>query len=206
MKREMLSLLLCGAMTISMAACSVNSGSEKELASETPSSPVTESTPDSQDSLEVDQNLFDVEITVPASFLDQGTTQEDLDTIAEESGFKSVTLNDDGSATYVMTKAQHDQMMQDLQESIDTGLSDMVNTEEYPNITGISANDGYTEFTVNVASSEVSMTESFIVLGLYLYGGMYNAFNGTPAQDITVKFVNENTGDVIQEAHSSDMG
>lgn len=206
MKRKLLAFLLCGALTISMAACSVNNNSENAEAVVTPNVQSVESTPEVQDSLEVDQNLFDVEITVPASFLDQGTTQEDLDTIAEESGFKSVTLNDDGSATYVMTKAQHDQMMQDLQESIDTGLSDMVNTEEYPNITGISANDGYTEFTVNVASSEVSMTESFIVLGLYLYGGMYNAFNGSPVQDITVKFVNENTGDVIQEAHSSDMG
>lgn len=205
MKRKRLAFLLCGALTISMAACSVNNDSENAASVETPNVQSAESTPEAQDSLEVDKNIFNVEITVPSSFLEEGTTQDDLDAIAEESGFKSVTLNDDGSATYVMTKSQHDQMMKELQETIDEGLSDMVNTEEYPNITGISANNAYTEFTIKVASTEVSMAESFMVLGLYLYGGMYNAFNGSPAEDIVVKFVNENTGEVIQEAHSSDM-
>ncbi|MER2027079.1 MAG: hypothetical protein ABS874_07575 [Lachnospiraceae bacterium] len=48
--------------------------------------------------------------------------------------------------------------------------------------------------------------ESFSVLSFYIYGGMYNSFNGTPADNIHVDFINEASGEVIDSFDSENMG
>lgn len=159
---------------------------------------------ESLDGLEVDQNIFDVSITIPADFLDEGITQEELNEEASEAGYKSATLNEDGSATYIMTKAQHKEMMNGIRESIDQALDEMIDPESYPSFVEITANDDYSHFTVKTTATELGLTESFSVLAFYVYGGMYHAFNGTQIDNIAVTFINAETGDVIEEANSSD--
>ena len=159
----------------------------------------------SSDGIDVDKGLLEVEFTVPAEFFDEGT-QESLDEAVNEEGFKSATLNDDGSVSYVMTRATHEKMMDDIREEIDSSLAEMVGSEEYPTITKIEPNSTYTEFKVYLSTEEVGLAESFSVLALYVFGGMYNAFNGEPVDDIAVSFLNESTGTVIQESHSKDLG
>lgn len=156
--------------------------------------------------VDVDAGLFNVTITVPADFLDEGVTQENLDEQAKEKGFKSITLNDDGSATYVMTKAQHEEMMDGIRQSIDGSLLEMASSEDYPSVVSIDANEDYTEYKITVNAEEVGLQESFLVLSLYVFGGMYHVFNGTEPGNINVQYVNETTGAVIQEANSDDMG
>lgn len=156
--------------------------------------------------VDVDAGLFNVTITVPADFLDEGVTQENLDEQAKEKGFKSITLNDDGSATYVMTKAQHEEMMDGIRQSIDGSLLEMASSEDYPSVVSIDANEDYTEYKITVNAEEVGLQESFLVLSLYVFGGMYHVFNGTEPGNINVQYVNETTGAVIQEANSSDAG
>lgn len=156
--------------------------------------------------VDVDAGLFNVTITVPADFLDEGVTQENLDEQAKEKGFKSITLNDDGSATYVMTKAQHEEMMDGIRQSIDESLLEMASSEDYPSVVSIDANEDYTEYKITVNAEEVGLQESFLVLSLYVFGGMYHVFNGTEPGNINVQYVNETTGAVIQEANSSDAG
>lgn len=56
--------------------------------------------------IDVDSGLFNVTLTVPADFIGE-VTQEQLDESAKGNGYKSATLNDDGSVTYIMTKVQH---------------------------------------------------------------------------------------------------
>lgn len=153
--------------------------------------------------LEVEKNLFDVTITVPADFVGE-TTQEELDAEAAEIGYK-VTLNEDGSATYVMTKGQHKELMKGISDSINESFSEMIGSEEYPNITDISANDDFTSFTVTTKNSEPDMNESFAVMIFYMSGGMYQIFNGTTADNIHVDYVNADSGEVISSADSKDM-
>lgn len=156
--------------------------------------------------VDVDAGLFNVTIAVPADFLDEGVTQENLDEQAKEKGFKSITLNDDGSATYVMTKAQHEEMMDGIRQSIDGSLLEMASSEDYPSVVSIDANEDYTEYKITVNAEEVGLQESFLALSLYVFGGMYHVFNGTEPGNINVQYVNETTGAVIQEANSDDMG
>ena len=159
--------------------------------------------------IDVDKGLMNVEITIPANTAEfygfKFESQEDADAYAKEQGFKSVKLHDDGSITIVMSKSQHKKMMEELSKSIDDALQEMVGSEDYPNITAVEHNDNYTSFTVTTKSEELGFTESFSSLAFYLYGGMYNSFNGTPADNIHVDFINEASGEVIESFDSKNM-
>lgn len=189
-----LSIIIC----LSLVGCGSSSNDTQQNIKEGSENEETQS-------VEVDEGLLTVEITVPPDFLEEGTTQEDLDEAAKEDGIKSITLNDDGSATYIMSKSKHDEMMAGIRESIDESMAEMIDPETYPTFVEVTSNDDYTHFTVKLSSNEVGLSESISVLGFYMFGGLYNAFNGTPVDDVTVSFVNADTGDIIQEAHSSEM-
>lgn len=212
MKRKLVSIILSACLIFSLTACGGNESakptdtvktveSTEEVSTD---SDETEEVLEAIGEVEADQNLFTVELTVPADFMD-GSTQEELDATAKEKGFKSITLHEDGSATYVMTKAQHKEMMDEMSISINDSLSEMIGSEDYPNISGIVANDDFTKFTVTTSSTELSLTESFSVLSFYMYGGMYNIFNGTPVDNVQVDFVNADSGEIISSANSADM-
>lgn len=153
----------------------------------------------------VEKGLFHVELTIPAEFVGE-QTQEDLNELCKEKGYKSITLHDDGSATYLLTKQQHKQMMDEIKDNINSSITEMIGSEDYPNYTNITANENFTEFEVTTKSAELSMAESFSVLGFYMYGGMYNVFNGTAVDNVSVKFINADTGEVISTTNSKDMG
>lgn len=192
MKKKIYAILLAATLAMSLVACGDNDDSKKE--SET-----------NNDKIEVDENLLTVELTIPSDFVGE-TTQEELNqTVEEEDGLKSITLNEDGSATYVMTKKKHKEMMSEIKSGIDTELQAMVGSEDYPTFTKVEANDNYTSFTITTTSTELNLTESFSVMAFYIQGGMYNAFNGTPADNIHVDFVNADSGKVISSSDSSDM-
>ena len=151
-----------------------------------------------------------MEITIPAEAAEyygfNFESQEEADAYAKEQGFKSATLGDDGSVTIVMSKSQHEKTMEGLSKTIDEALQEMIGSEDYPNITAVEHNDNYTSFTVTTKSEELGFNESFSVLSFYIYGGMYNSFNGTPADNIHVDFINEASGEVIDSFDSENMG
>ncbi len=211
MKRKFICILLTLCLTLSLTACGdSNSVPETPESTETAESSESEET-DSLDEIEsisqieTEENLFSVEIKIPADFV-ESSTQEELDAIAKEKGYKSIALHEDGSATYTMTKAQHKELMSELSDKINSTLAEMINSENYTNITDITANDDFTKFTVTTTSTELSLAESLSVLAFYTYGGMYNIFNTTPADNVQVEFVNAESGEVINTANSSDMG
>ena len=154
--------------------------------------------------VEADKGLLTVTITVPSDFVGE-TTQEKLDANVADGRYQSAKLNDDGSVTMVMTKAQHNDLLKTISESIDSEISAMVGSSDYPDFTAISANDNYSDFKVTVDADELSLSDSLSVLGFYAFGGMYHAFAGDEVDNIHVSFVNQTTGDVIEEANSKDM-
>ena len=155
--------------------------------------------------VDVDKGLFNVTLTIPKDFVGE-TTQEKLDESVKERGYKSATLNSDGSVTYVMTKAQHEEMLVGIRESIDKSLSEMIGSSDYPNITNVEHNDNYTSFTITTKNAEPDMSESFSVMALYMYGGMYGIFSGEEVDNVHVDFKNADSGEIISSANSEDMG
>lgn len=218
--KKLIALCLVGSMAMSLVACGTSSNStpDSQPASQTESAETEETSDDSSSDMtdleeelstlgeiDVDKNLFDVEITIPAEYVGE-TTQEELDKKAEESGVHSITLNEDGSATYVMSKEQHQKVLEETRASIRKSLDEMVESEDYPNITSIETNDDFTEFVVTTTSTELGLGESFSVLGFYMYGGLYGLFSGESPENIHVDFVNAESGEVIESSDSKDMG
>lgn len=195
MKKKFLGIVMVATLALSLIACGNN-----ENKATNSSDSKTEN-----DKIEVDENLLTVELTIPADIIGE-TTQEKLDQTAKEEGIKSITLNEDGSASYIMTKKKHREMMVDIKASIDEGLKALVGSEDYPNFTKVEANNDYTVFTITTTSTELDLSESFSVLNFYVQGGLYNAFNGTPVDNIHVDFVNAASGEIISSSNSSDMG
>src|SRR5690554_7493509 len=54
--------------------------------------------------IEVDKGLFNVKVTLPASIF-EGENMDDVVTQAKEDGVSEITVNDDGSITYKMSKS-----------------------------------------------------------------------------------------------------
>ena len=210
MKKILLPALITS-LAASMAACGNGSASEttanttaaKQETSSPETTPDATSDADAIADVNVEKELFDVKLTIPSDYIGDAT-QEELSKEAEANGYK-IVLNDDGSATYTMSKSQHKKMMEELSDSINTALTDMVGSEDYPNFTDIKANDDFTQFTITTKSEELNLKESVSVMGFYMYGGMYNVFNGTTVDNVHVDFVNADTGEIISSSDSKDM-
>lgn len=187
------------------STASAPSQSEAEAQSEEPQAAESENESEAPQPVEAERGSSAVEITVPAAFLEEIPALESLDEAAKADGIESITLNDDGSATIVMSKSKHDELMAEVRATIDQAMEEMADPERYPTFVKVSANDDYSHFMIELSSDEVGLAESISVLGFYMLGGMYNVFNGAAADDITVTFVNSGTGDIISELHSSNM-
>jgi len=214
-KRILLSLVLafmltaCGSDSSSAPAESKAEVAKQESTEITPKeteSPDLDSPVSSLDAvgdIEVDKGIFDVEINIPAEYMGE-TTQEELDETAKAAGYKAV-LNDDGSATFTMSKTQHKKMMAEISESLKASLEEMIESEDYPNFTDIRANEDFTNFTITTKSTELDLSESFSTIAFYMYGGIYNIYNGTSVDNIHVDFVNADSGEIISSSDSKDM-
>lgn len=159
------------------------------------------------DEVQVEKELFDVTITIPASWYESTgaeISQEDLDEQYSEEGYKSATLNEDGSVTIVMSKSQHKKLMEEIEDGIVSSIKELVDDSEN-SISKIEHNDDFTKFTVTLSADEVGIVEGFAVLALNIYGGMYHVFNGTNVDNIKTVFYNSN-GSIIEEYNSSEMG
>lgn len=197
-------------VTLMLSGCGAGKTAETKAAQETTVAETTaaEETSETKSNLEavgdvsVDKGVFDVTLNIPAEFVG-GSTQEDLDKKAAEYGYKA-TLNDDGSATYEMTKSQHAEMMKSYADSINESLAKMIGSKDYPNITDITANDDFTSFTITTKNAEPDLSESMSVMQLYMMSGVYNIFNGTPVENVHVDFVNADSGQVISSTDSAD--
>ncbi len=206
MKKKMIALTLALLMLAGCGSAAAPTPTTAPEITETPQVETPESTPEEAENsgVEVEKNLFSVELTIPASLMGE-TTQEELDaTAAETEGIKSITLNEDGSATYVMTKAAHKKMVDNMAEAAQSSLDELVASEDNC-ITDIKANSDYSEFDITLSAEEVGIVEGFTALGLYMIGGMYNAFAGTNVDDITVRFYDP-AGELLSESHSSELG
>ena len=152
--------------------------------------------------VETENGLFFVSVTLPADLVGEDVTQESIDAGAGET-YTSGTLNEDGSVTYKMTKRQHKNMLETLTESIDEALKEMCDSDDYA-ISEITHNNDYTEFDVKLTTEELGLAEGFLVLGLYMYGGMYSIFRGKQS-DIKVNYYSA-SGELLETANSADLG
>lgn len=188
--KRILSLTLALALMLSMSACS---GGATNTSSD---SGATSSTAE----VEVDKNLLTVDVTLPATFFaGEDMPEFDADEYAAENGFKSATLNGDGSVTVTMSKADYAEMMAEAEESTKSGFAELIGSEQYPYITDITYSEkfGSVSIYVNRAGYDADpFVAAFIPLVVYLPVAFYQAFDGADLH-CEISFVDAATGDVV---------
>lgn len=96
--------------------------------------------------------------------------------------------------------------MDGIRQSIDESIAKMASSEDCPGIVKIEANSDYTKYTVTLNTEEVGIMEGIASMGLYVFSGMYHVFNGTEPGNVNIQYVNETTGEVIDEINSANLG
>ena len=152
--------------------------------------------------VETENGIFTVTITLPADLVGEDVSQEELDKKVGET-YISARLNEDGSVTYKMTKAQHKAMMEGFIASAEEAIQEIINSDDYAT-TAVTHNKDLTEFDVTLSTDELGLYDSFSVLAYYMYGAMYGIFSGKEPEKVIVNFYNAN-GDLIETADSSNM-
>ena len=203
--KKIITILLVLIMFISFTGCSSNDDSDVDASASPKAS--EDSLQNDLDELskigevEVKDGILTVSITLPSSFLGD-VTQEDLDNEAGAS-YVSAKLNDDGSVTMKLTKAQYEEMMREIIEEVDSSINELKDDENC-NITDIKHNDDYSVFDVTLSSNEVGLYDAFSVIGFYMYGGIYAAFAGNTVDKIVVNFYDPD-GNLITTSDSSEL-
>lgn len=151
----------------------------------------------------VDKKLLSVDVRIPVGLIEEdGVDLEDtLDEARKTEGINKVTNNNDGTVTLNMTKAKHEEMIKSIKESIDESSEELVSDEENSFIR-IETSKDYTNFDVYVDPNKYNTFDMFYDLGFYMQGLLYNSYNGNDNAEIIVKFIDNDTNEVIEEGSS----
>lgn len=215
--KRLVALTAAAVLALSLAACST-APSTADTPAETPAptaAPTTE--PDislqeaadaisTAEQIEVEDNLFDVTLTLPADYASDITEEEIAQQVADGK-VHTGTLNEDGSVTYTMNKAQHAALLESVAAQLRSTLDDMIGSTDYPNLTAIEANDDFTDFTVYTTTQPgaVGLSDEMSVLIYYTCGKMYGIVSGQEPDNIHVDILNAESGELVSAHDSRDF-
>lgn len=151
--------------------------------------------------VEVENGFLTVSITLPKDLVTDEVNQKKLDAEAGNS-YLSAKLNNDGTVTYKLTKAQYRAMLDGITEGMKESFQEMIN-DENRSIREIKHNDTYSVFDVTLDTDTVGLGDSFTVLAFYMYGGLYGIFSGNRADNVIVNFYDP-AGKLIQSGNSAE--
>ena len=179
-------VFICIMMLIAFTGCSDSKSTTSEP------SPTEET----GSQVEVDKGLLNVEITIGADVLETfDETAEEFKASLEENeevDFKDVTINEDGSVTFKMSKSDHNKMMDEMLKSIDSSIAEITqNKEDYPNVIDITHDKDLLNWKIKMSSTEKTISESFLCFGLAIQSVFYHGFNGDKQADVVVDYVDE---------------
>lgn len=229
MNARRVSVALAAALVglVALAGCMSPSGAGSEASSSAdPASPSSQPLDSAEatngasasqggnDSIEVDEGLLSVDVRLPRDLflagLEEGEefpTQEELQKAVDDEGLDAeVAINDDGSVTYTMSRAEYENYKRELKVSIDEQIQKAIN-EEANIYRTISYEDDLTAFDVVVNRKALESSFSFLGLSLLVQGSFYQAFTGVEEADIfvVINYIDEKSGEVFDTYDSRDL-
>jgi hypothetical protein len=147
-----------------------------------------------QDAIAVEEGLFTVDVTLPASLV-QDTTDDDIAQTVEEQGYDSFIRNEDGSVTYRMSKAKRDSELKEYATTIDESFKETMVSEPY--IKSISHNDKFNAFTIEVDKTAFESAFSFVGFGIAISASFYQYFDGVQDPKVTIDYKDVSSGEVF---------
>lgn len=161
----------------------------------------SEKSSDNSSTVKVNEGLLLNKVTIPATFFED-SSEDEIKAAAEEAGYQSYKINSDGSVTYTMTKARHQEMLNEYAASINEYIDGLLNGDDETKVEGFSdieSNDDYSEFNIYVSKDTYTMWDMMYALSFYIQGGYYQMFNGVSPEDVdvAVNFIDNVSGDII---------
>lgn len=190
--KKTIAILLAVLTLLSCAAC----GAPKE--DKTPAADDVNKADETKE-LTVEKTPATVDVTIPASFFED-QDEESILAEAEEEGYLDCRINSDGSVTYTMTKEKHDEMLNELRNTLDEEINSLVEGEDsIASFTAIKHNDNMSKFDVYVDPAEYSPWDSLFGLVFYYSGAFYQMFDGVAENDVDVivNFIDSETDEVL---------
>lgn len=131
----------------------------------------------SSDTVQVDDGLLNVTITLPASYFSD-MTDFDPDAYANEQNFKRAVVNKDGSMSITMSKSRHNELMAGMKADIDKSFAELIGADDTPYIKNVTSSDGYRTVTVDVDKSGYESTLDMTPLTIGISAMMYQQYDG----------------------------
>lgn len=197
---------IIAASGLALAACSSDSEPETEPIEETDGAADTMTeTQDTEETesneegggVSVDEGLFNVEVTIPSSFF-EGEDPEQV--AANVDNAEEATVNDDGSITYKMSKAQHEEMMEEVGTSVEEATTTITESGDYPSIQAIETSDNYDQFNVQVDREAYENSfDGIATMTLGVVGSLYQLFNGEDpdSYEVIIEMEDAESGEVF---------
>ena len=193
MLKKLTSIILALTLILSFAGCS-KPGADSTTDNNNDNGSTTEST---SAKIETDEKLLSVEIKLPASLFEgQDMSTFDADAYANEQGFTSAKVNEDGSVAVTMTKAKHKELLEEMANTLNTNFNEFVNGESTPYIKEITHNDDFTAVTMKVDKAAYETAFDFTPLAIGMSVAMYQAFIETEYH-VEISIVDVATGATI---------
>jgi len=181
-----------------LAAC--GGGNNAVDANENNATTNNEANEETDQGVEVDKGLMNVEITIPLELL--GEESEEFEKDLKEEWDGKIIDKDDTSLTVKMSKKEHSKMLKEFNEDIESVFQDIVEDEEFASIKDITANKDFTaiKITVDQEAFENSL-DSFSIFSLGFSSMFYQVFDGKDIEKekITIEVIDEETNEIIQE-------
>lgn len=227
MKRKLVSIILSACLIFSLTACSGNESAEQpkpDVVEKTEESVLTEEeqqaaeqmaeeameevieTVEDAANIESDKNLLTVEVTFQPTVDDR--TDEELEELRNADGYVSITRNEDGSITYVITKEKQKDLLNQCREKFAAFAESTPGSEDYPNVTKLEVNDDFSVFTITTTATnkdEISFSETILASVFYSFGGTYRGYACEKDTSVTVNYVCESTGEQIASGNSANV-
>jgi len=198
--KKLISLLLAATLVLSLAACGASKSQKAE--------PVpAEKEPEASADIQVDEGLFNVDVTLGAALF-QGQTEDAIKAAAKENGYSDCKINADGSVTYTMTKNKRDEMLADMKTSFEELVAGYLEGENaVASFSDIQYNDDFSKINIYVDAEQYTMWDSLYALTFYASGAYYQAFAGVANDDVdvVVNFIDDATSENLETSSYKDF-
>ena len=206
--KRIIALLLCAVLVLALAGCGQSAPAPTEnsatdvtpAAIQEPTDPTVVEDPTEStvtDTVEVDEGLLTVELTIPASYFgDMDMSTFDTETYVKENGFLSAEVKEDGSLVVVMTKAKQRELLGSMATEIDDMITGYTTAEDTTYIKEITYGKDFTSFEMIVDREGYENSFDVTPISLAISAGFYQMFAGVEAH-VDVEIVDAATGETI---------
>lgn len=147
-----------------------------------------------------DEDLSDIEITMPAEFL-RNLSEEEIAATFEEKEIDDISENNDGSYTFKIPEEEHKLKLKEMKADIDSDVEEIIESIDIESIEEVSMNDNATELLVTVDRNLYKGDmDGLVLMDFSLHAISYQMLNGVTEEecDFAVVMIDSDRGEEFE--------